>query len=198
MKLFGLEKQRAQRREVLETLVYNYSSLLLMNAKMYLQDDYLAEDVVQEVWLFVWEFFERLELDDKKRLEGYLMTMVKHKCLNLIQKRQRERSYDLLDEANSWLLQDTEDTDFKNLEYREALELLGDVLKRDDVTLLWLYYHYGFDYSEISDMLGLKEATLRKRVSRARKKAQKKLPDFALEEGGTEDEGRQDHGKQEL
>lgn len=198
MKLFGLEKQRAQRREVLETLVYNYSSLLLMNAKMYLQDDYLAEDVVQEVWLFVWEFFERLELDDKKRLEGYLMTMVKHKCLNLIQKRQRERSYDLLDEANSWLLQDTEDTDFKNLEYREALELLGDVLKRDDVTLLWLYYHYGFDYSEISDMLGLKEATLRKRVSRARKKAQKKLPDFALAEGSTEDEGRQDHGKQEL
>ncbi len=99
---------------MLETLVYDYSSLLLMNAKMYLKDDYLAEDVVQEVWLFVWEFFERLELDDKKRLEGYLMTMVKNKSLNLIAKRKREQSYDLRDEANSWLMQDNTDRGFRD------------------------------------------------------------------------------------
>ena len=50
-------------------------------ARSYVQEDEVAEDIVSESFMYYWENRESIE---EKNISSYLLTVVKHKCLNYL------------------------------------------------------------------------------------------------------------------
>lgn len=57
-------------------------------AKKYVKEPNLAEDVVQDIFVKVWE--KRHKLDHVQSVKGYLFTMVKNHVLNMLRDRKSE------------------------------------------------------------------------------------------------------------
>ena len=78
--LFSLLKQGNQ--DAFTQLYNKYSSMLYGLSYRYLQDRNLAEDVVQQVFLHLWEVHSTCHI--KVHLRNYLYTMTKNYLLNMI------------------------------------------------------------------------------------------------------------------
>lgn len=66
----------------------DYQPRFLRFAFSYLRDETEAEDVVMEAFLYYWE--HRLELDQESTPPAYILTTIKHKCLNKLRNTQRQ------------------------------------------------------------------------------------------------------------
>lgn len=70
-----------------EVLFEKYHRQLFLLALQYLQDEKLAEDAIQDVFLKVWE--KRDQLNASRSVKGYLFTTLKNHVLNMIRNRKR-------------------------------------------------------------------------------------------------------------
>lgn len=83
-------------------------------AKKYVKDSSLAEDVVQEIFVKVWE--KRQKLDHVNSIKSYLFTMVRNHVLNTLRDRKSELiSISMVKEEKLPLNNSTEE----KLQYRE-------------------------------------------------------------------------------
>ena len=90
---------------------------MVQQATFYTNDFAVAEDVVQEVFVRLWE--KRGELKSVQNLEGYLLLSVKNRCLNYLEHQQvvdKYKQYYLLQE-----IQD-DDEDFRITETKEIIK----------------------------------------------------------------------------
>ena len=55
---------------------------LVLHAKFFLNDEDLAKDIVQEVFMHLWEKRESFKFD--KNSKSYLYKAVQHKCINYL------------------------------------------------------------------------------------------------------------------
>lgn len=121
----------------------------------------LAEDVSHD-------FFLKLISDEKDY--GYIEkpTSWVYKCCDNIAKTKirLDSKYELLNEEAACI-----DIEFDNAEIQAALEKFDDISRQ----ILELFYWYGYNLEEISDMLHIKYATVRKKHSRAKAKLKKLL-----------------------
>lgn len=82
--------------EAYEILFKKYYGLLCLQANILLKDEAEAEDLVQELFVEIWDKKIYKQIDHS--LKAYLYCAVKNRCLNLIQKnkliRERLKSYD--------------------------------------------------------------------------------------------------------
>jgi RNA polymerase sigma-70 factor, ECF subfamily len=65
-------------------IIYLYYPGLLKFANSYLHDIYFAENIVQDAFVIVWEKHASLEI--RSNIKAYLVTIVKNKCINYIEK----------------------------------------------------------------------------------------------------------------
>ena len=77
---------------------------MVQQATFYTNDFAVAEDVVQEVFVRLWE--KRGELKSVQNLEGYLLLSVKNRCLNYLEHQQVVDKY-----KQYYLLQEIQDDD---------------------------------------------------------------------------------------
>src|SRR5690606_25373825 len=75
-----------------ETIYRLYANNLYIIARSYLSDNAAAEDIVQEVFVRLWD--HRKEIHIKSNIHGYLFRMVKNKCLDSLRKPQKTISID--------------------------------------------------------------------------------------------------------
>ncbi|MCA5006247.1 RNA polymerase sigma factor [Sphingobacterium bovistauri] len=82
-------------------------------------DEYIAEDVVQDTFLKVW--MNRVDLDEIENFEGWLYTIARNITFNILKKGKNYKQY-LAEEGESSLLRiysntdyDVQDKDFQNL-----------------------------------------------------------------------------------
>lgn len=81
-------------------IFYQYYSMLLKFASSYIYDPYVAENVVQEAFVTLWE--KRELLGSESNLKAYLVTVVKNKALNYIEKTRNR--YRIETETQQWKL----------------------------------------------------------------------------------------------
>ena len=89
---------------------------MVQQATFYTNDFAVAEDVVQEIFVRLWE--KRGELKSVQNLEGYLLLSVKNRCLNYLEHQQvvdKYKQYCLLQELCV----------IESKSYAEIAELLG-------------------------------------------------------------------------
>ena len=141
--------------------LFDYSYVGMVQRAVYYTNDLdTAEDIVQEVFMRLWE--KREELRGIQNIQGYLLFSIRNKCLNLLEHQQvmdKYRQYCLLQEA-----QDDED------EPETFIEEVGNLLnklpeKRRKV--LEMSVLESKSYAEIADALRISLNTVKDHVKKA-------------------------------
>ncbi len=156
-------------------LIYNqYRMRIYRSAMSVLQDSYLAEDAVQEVFLKFTraDVLSKIDDIDSPRAQAYIKVLTKHVVYNMFNKRKRYRSIFIQDELETVARLCVMEDNTEQVLEKYSLEELSQTIRKlpnDYVTILILKYVRQFSDKELAVMLSIKEATARKRLERARK-----------------------------
>ncbi|MFY0688188.1 MAG: sigma-70 family RNA polymerase sigma factor [Cyclobacteriaceae bacterium] len=147
-------------------MVSQHKNRLFRQANWMLHNVEDAEDLVQEVFIKLWNM--RDKVDEYKSVEGLLVTMTKNLCLNKIKAKKIAGN----DEQLPRLISHHAGTDIR-LEQREQLNLVEqaiDELPEQQQLVLQMRAVEAMETREIADQLGETENNIRVLLSRARKK----------------------------
>lgn len=152
----------------LNSLVDEYSDLLLRVAFTYMKNISDAEDMVQEVFLKLLDKYP--DFQDSEHKKAWLIRVTINQCKNRLKSVWFKRTQPIYDVSLSY-------TDEDKFVMDAILEL---PIKYRSVILL--YYYEGYSIREISNILGAKETTVSSQLQRARAKLKSKLKeDFDYE-----------------
>ena len=133
---------------------------MVQQATFYTNDFAVVEDVVQEVFVRLWE--KRGELKNVQNLEGYLLLSVKNRCLNHLEHQQVVDKY-----KQYCLLQEVQDDDEDPEQFIEDVGKLLDKLPAKRKMVLELCVIESKSYAEIADLLGISLNTVNDHVKKA-------------------------------
>jgi len=146
------------------------SHRILRYASSLLGNEHDAEDVVQEIWLKLWNI--RGELGNIKSMEAFAYRMTRNLCLDKI-KLKKPKYYDDREEgAFRYDEADHSPNPESSLELKDTVERVNQIISRlpeQQKTLLQLRDVEELEYEEIADITGLEINTIRVNISRARK-----------------------------
>ncbi|MFD2969111.1 RNA polymerase sigma factor [Sphingobacterium bambusae] len=134
--------------------VYNY-------AKRIMEDKEAAEDIVQQVFVSLWERRATLHLDNA---EAYLIQAVKFTCITALKKEQR---YAHQEEVEGVQRPSTSKADELTLKHDLDKNLKGiiETLTRDEQDIFRMRFEDGLDNKTIAAHLALSEKTIRNKFS---------------------------------
>jgi len=155
------------------TAIYEaYHKNLYLYAFKLMKDADEAADVVQEVFVYLWEKRRDLQLTGK--LLPYLYQCVRHRFLNLADHRKvQEKFMDYLQHRGDYAI----DTTTRDLEEKELMDYLDRVANRFSVHMAEVFWlkHQGFHNHEIAGKLNLSVKTVKNLSSAALKQLRFKL-----------------------
>lgn len=165
-----LNEIRAQNKASFKRFFNHFYEELVIYANSYLFDKHASEDVVQDVFLYVWENAEAIQIE--KSLKGYLYKMVRNRCLNYLKSLKItdnsnfiELSINLVSDYNL----DASDSDERIIIYNQVMQII-ETLPSKMQQIFRLKFLSDYKYSEIADELGISENTVKTQLKRARKK----------------------------
>lgn len=149
-------------------LFKTYSKALKRKANSILKDEGWAEDAVQSTFEKLLRHMDKIDEPDSERTRCYLYTILVNHCYSAIKKKNRclpMDDYTMQVDYGTKMIRRDESVDHIICE-----ELLNDVRKIPEIysNLLILHAVYNYSLQEISSMLELKPATVRKRMQRGR------------------------------
>jgi len=156
----------ANRDKELEELISVFGEKLLRYATSILYSHQDAEDVVQDVFI---SWFRNSGRFDVRNISAWLYKMTYNHCLNKLKEIKRRKSF-FYENATSEPVTYMED----NLSMPEIMKAL-ERLKPQERALLYGRAMDEQSYEELSQIMGLSAAALRKQYERVKKKAVKHL-----------------------
>ena len=150
-----------------KTNVLPHSKKLLRFATHFLKDEDLARDVVQDVFLKLWQ--KRDSLEEVESIEAFTMRMTRNRCLDVIR---ANKTVPIDAETDRKLKEKTVDVHSKVELSESANQIKKLISKLPDLqrTVMQLRDIEQFSYEEIAETTDLKVNAIRVNLSRARKK----------------------------
>ncbi len=139
-----------------------------------------AEDVVQEVYLKVWDM--RHKLARYKSREGLLMTMTRNRCLDRLRQR-KNKALQLKPEIRYRPGGDDPEKDHERNDLVQQVQNLMEKLPEQQKVVMHLRDVEGYGFKEIAEVTGFDGNYIRVNLSRARKKIREEI--IKLEKYGT-------------
>ena len=171
-------------KENFDSIYINNFSRLFLFAKEYVLFDEEAENIVQDIFLMLWEKREALRVDVS--LTAYLFTLVKNKCIDFLRHQMVEQMYsenvkhEYNEELNVKLFAlESFDHNFSSEEdietsLRNAIDKLPERCR-----LIFIKSRIeGKKYKEIAEELNLSVNTVEGQISIALKKLREELKDY--------------------
>jgi RNA polymerase sigma-70 factor, ECF subfamily len=158
--------------QFLQELFKTYYKGLCLFARQYIHDNEKVEDIVQDVFLNIWE---KGELNaSEAQVKSYLYTSVRNRCLNFI--RDHKKFNDNID--TSFIENSIESN---RIEYRELEQLIKAAIaslpeKCREVFELSRFKE--MKYQEIADALGISVKTVEAQMSKALKVLREKVSGY--------------------
>lgn len=150
----------------------NYHTACLV-ASRYINDSQEAEDVVQEVFIRIWE--KREEIQIHTNLKHYLFNAVKNSSLNFIQ-RKKELIVDLsVPEIKNSIVE--KEDHFVSEEFATKIDQAIETLPPQCKRIFLLAFIESHTYQEIADTLGLSKNTVKTQMGIAYKLLRDELRD---------------------
>ena len=149
-------------------------------AKNYVPANEDAENIVQDVFLILWERKEEIEISFT--LTTYLFTLVKNRCLNFLRHKLIEEEYNSqMKEELGFKLYALETFDYSYQSEEELQEVIRralDTLPERCREVFIKSRIEGLKYKEISDELGISVNTVENQMVTALKKLRVALKDY--------------------
>ena len=149
--------------------IFRYANRLLSN-------EHDAEDVVQEIWLKLWD--KREQLGNIKSMEAFAYRMTRNLCLDKIKLKKPQYYDDREEGAYRYDEADHRPDPESSLELKDTVERVNQIIGRlpeQQKTLLQMRDVEGLEYEEIADITGLEINAIRVNISRARKKVRETI-----------------------
>ena len=149
--------------------IFRYANRLLNN-------EHDSEDVVQEIWLKLWD--KRDQLGNIRSMEAFAYRMTRNLCLDKI-KQKKPTYYDDREEGSYRYEEADHGPDPQSrLELQDTVERVNQIigfLPEQQKSLLQMRDIEGLEYEEIADITGLEINAIRVNISRARKKVRETI-----------------------
>ena len=151
---------------------YNtYKRLVYHTAYKVTGDPYLAEDVLQEVFLYVAKNISKIRWKNCHELAAYLVSCSRSRAYDMLRKQREEPLEEVPDAPDDAPVPDDAVVSTDNIQH--LTELIGQMkpMYRDPLRLLAM----GYTNREIAESLGLTDEVVRMRLFRGRKLLWKEL-----------------------
>ena len=163
--------------QAFKSLFERYYAALCLFAKRYIEELTVREDIVQEVFVGLWE--RRQGLDVNVSAENYLLTCVKNRCLNYLRHQEVRQAY--AEQVANCPLYELDQSDEQLYDLQELEQLLADALER-----LPMEYRVAFEMNrleghsleEVAARLGVSVRTIERYRDKALAILQKELKDY--------------------
>jgi RNA polymerase sigma-70 factor (ECF subfamily) len=173
---------RAGDYNAFETLYKSYHRYLLGVARLYVSSDEIAEDLVQDLFVKLWE--QPSLLTANISLRGFLYRSIHNSCINYILRKQskyssldlttREKLKELL-KANP---EDQPETKFMTAEMDSAIKKAIKDLPPECCKIFLLSREEELSYKEIAQKLNISENTVKVQIYKALCRLRELLTDF--------------------
>lgn len=178
-----IDRQMVQRLKAGDMVAFRkvfdaFSERLYHFTCSYLKDTEVAEEIVQDVFLRVWE--KREEIDEDKSFKSFLYTMTVNKVLNYLKHQVVRQKYEkYLTNFNQDATDDTESKVYYN-ELKVRLGGLMNKLPEQQCHIFEMSRNQGLSNREIAEQLGLSIRTVENQIYRASKFLKDQLKDDYL------------------
>lgn len=155
--------------EFIAELYEQHEQMLYRVAFNILRNSADAEDAVQECFVRIIKNLEKIRAVPCNELRFYLVIVVRNTAITLFNRKTRHVELDI-DEQYSLASGDTPEEEF--LRSHTIGEIRGAVqqLSPSDCDVMWLSLFRELSPGEIAELLGQKPATVRSRISRAKRR----------------------------
>ena len=156
-----------------EELTKKYGNLIWSIARRYLSNQAEAEDVVQEIFLALWQSASRFDANKGSEIT-FIATIARRRLIDGLRKNNKHKILQSIDDAIS-------DDVFKqksNLEKNAELSLtigILETLEKKDQELLSLSIYQGYSHVEIAKLLNLPLGTVKTKIRRNLMKIREKI-----------------------
>jgi RNA polymerase sigma-70 factor (ECF subfamily) len=175
-----LSELRKGKIQAYEKLFKLYYPRLFKYANHFLEDSFVTEDLIQEVFIEVWN--RRKSFATEKQFTSYLFTMVKNRCLNVLKRKVIEEKYlttqaQLKSEELYHISFGVEDN-FASME-KKLSRVIEDVIAempercQEAFRLKWIE---GKKIREIAEIMDISTTMVDKHLSKGLDIARKKIP----------------------
>lgn len=165
-----LDEIRKKNEKVFKTFFDKHYKELVVYANGYLFDKDSSEDIVQEIFIYIWENAYKLNIETS--LKSYLYAMVRNKCLNYLKSIKLTDSFELLDFninlITEHVFNSTTEED-KKIVYHQILKII-DTLPEKMQQVVKLKFLHNYKYSEIASELDVSVNTVKTQLKRAKLK----------------------------
>ena len=143
----------------------HYYKDLVMFANTFIRDKETSEEVVQDVFVKLWENKESITI--KTSLKSFLLKSIQNKCIDRIRHLKIRDKYQSLILEHPVLFENDTDNYMLYSELENNLEKALKKLPADVTTTFSLSRFDGFTYHEIAEKLNVSVRTVEVRVSKA-------------------------------
>lgn len=145
----------------LKALLDSYAKYVYGHALQIVRDPHLAEEVAQDALLAMWWKPERFD-PSKASLRSFLITIARHKAIDVVRREQGRRSKDsLLVESGAFFETAAADRGVaEGMEVRTALSRLSEVQRQ----AVFFAYYCGLTYRQVAGVLEVPEGTIKTRI----------------------------------
>ena len=156
-----------------EIIFKKYFKELYRFAFSYVRDAVIAEEMAQEVFLYIWE--KRNQIEIQTTLKTYLYSAVKNKCLNYI-KLELPKQQSMADVSEVMLSAGSQKIDEgENEKLKKYIQQAVDSLPKKCRKIFILSRNAGLTYEEIAEELNLSKKTVENQMGIALKKLREAL-----------------------
>ncbi len=133
-----------------------YADMIYRISLIYLKNIQDAEDLVSDVFIKLME--KKLAFNNDAHEKAWVIRITINSCKNALKSKWFQRV-------------NYEESIYSYLNTKEDIRLMDDIMRLAPKyrTVIYLYYYEGYKMCEISDMLNIKESTIRSQISRGRK-----------------------------
>lgn len=149
-------------QQAFEQFVIDYRKEAVNFAVNILKDYYIAEDIVQDSFAFIYVYRERIR--DYSTLKSYLFSIIHNRAVDYIRKNNRNITLNL-DSISTF----SPEEQVLDKERRQSLVKSFNNLSEKYKEVLYLYAFQELSYKEISEVLGMSLAQVKINIYRGRK-----------------------------
>ncbi len=171
-----VERLREGNLAAFEALFRRYYEELCLFCLQYVRDPEVAEDLVQDLFVRIWE--QRNTLNPQGSSRGYLFAATRNRALNYLKHKQVEQNWTA--EATQVPPGESDRPD-ENLQYNEtidAFEKALNALPEGQRTVFLLSRRHDLTYAEIASLLGISVKTVETQMGRALRRLREDFSDF--------------------